>query len=253
MSPLASKTPEFVISLQKRLVALFNWWWFRPIFLIVLLAAGIVATEKQILPGKHAWGCWKRTPPPKELHAQPGKWDNQPALKEMSPSDRANVLMKLLEQNREEVRFVQGLLFTTSFWFTVGIFGIVSFNLGIKGYHPFMRGASVAGCLLLCGFYFVFADFAEGAMVTSHDDMVGMQYGLELSKPNSYLLNDQVIYHAGDFGSESHIKALVQFYVLLVFVAVAVLLYLPGLPKDEKTADGGTNGDSPDSAQKTMT
>ena len=150
-------------------------------------------------------------------------------------------MIKLLEQNREEVRFVQNLLFTTSFWFIAAIFGIVSYNLGRTGYNPTFRWVSAGGCIFLCFFYLDFVDFAEGGMAINHDDIVGIQYALKLSNEGVYF-RDQVIYQVGDFGPEGHIKSLVQFYVVAVILAVAVLLYLPGLPEDGVRAGEPSHG-----------
>src|SRR5947207_3101547 len=84
--------------------------WWKPIAFAVILAAGLYFAL--IFP----WGKW----PP----AGAGPW---PAW-ETEPTKDANiqVLTTLLAQNRDEVRFWQGVLFNVSLVFIGGVLGILS-------------------------------------------------------------------------------------------------------------------------------
>ncbi len=125
------------------------------------------------------------------------KWQNEPALK-LTDEDRLKVLTTLLEQNRQEIRFWQDKLFTISFLFTGLILGIVVFTLKQKPDTAILRRLAAGSCLGLCFFYFLYVEFAEGAISVNDYDLIGIQYGLKLSEEDQYLLKKQRIYGAGD-------------------------------------------------------
>jgi len=159
-------------------------------------------------------------------------WTNSPALL-TSEINRSDVLSKLLELDREEIKFWQDQLFTMSFWVNAAILGIVSFVLQRRSPTAVIRYTSAGVCLCLSIFYILFVRVAEGAMVGNDHDLRGIQYALGLFKPGLYL-NGQSIYGnepvTEQFGVMGHsfIHDFVLFNVMLVIVSIfLILVFLP--------------------------
>jgi hypothetical protein len=164
------------------------------------------------------------------------QWENKPTLA-LGPVEKANVLIKLLEQNREEIRFWQNHLFTISFLFSAAVLGIVAFALQTTSNTRLIRYVCAAGCFILCIFYLFFVRFADNAISLNDHDMIGIQYALKLSTPGEYLQGkSNVIYAEGYPAGHSHIKNLVRFNVLLVIGSVILLLYMARRSDAQNTA-----------------
>ncbi len=197
----------------------------------VLLACALFYFLAVELPG---WGSTAREEAMlKEWGMKP--WKNEPVRLDATGT---GVMTKLLELDRGEIQYWEEKLFTVSFWVNTAILAIVSFALQKKSLTNMLRWVCAFGCLALCLFYLIFVDFTERAMVANDHDVRGIQYALELSKPDEYL-QGQVIYKGEcqkeaketlceDYGliGHGHIRQLVRFNVLIMASSVFLLLVL---------------------------
>jgi hypothetical protein len=169
-------------------------------------------------------------------------WENKPTLS-LNAADKANVLTRLLEENREEIRFWQDHLFSISFVFSAAVLGIVAFAVQAKTSTRLLRYVCAVGCFILCIFYLLFVRFADDAISLNDHDLIGIQYALKLSTPGEYLQGNQpeskTIYGEGYPSGHPHIKHLVRLNVLLVIGSVLWLLYTA--LRGAETGEGASN------------
>jgi hypothetical protein len=188
--------------------------------ILLIVAAAVASVSFYVLVAEYPpWGK-----PAGYVRKRP-QWENKPTL-QLSMAERANVLTKLLEDNRAEIRFWQDHLFTISFLFSAAVLGIVTFALQTTTNTRLIRYVCAVGCFSLVIFYLLFVRFAEDAISLNDHDLIGIQYALRLSTPGEYLQEDRVIYVEGYPAGHSHIKHFVRFNVLLVIGSIILLLYL---------------------------
>lgn len=135
----------------------------------------------------------------------------------------ATVLLTLLQQNREEVRFWHSRVFSTSFWFDATVLAVVSFTLAHPGSSA-LRDLAALGCVCLASFHFVIAMVAKGAIERTGRDLLLLQSGLLLNEPGHYLTQEPV-YEAGcKWLPPNYIWKLVAFNLLLSIGSILALL-----------------------------
>lgn len=142
----------------------------------------------------------------------------------MDENKRGDVLLKLLEQNRTEIRFWHERLFTTSFWVNAAILGIVGFALKETDLAPALRWLAAFGVVALFLFHGVVAWSARTNIGRNGDDLVTIQNALLLTMAGAYLANG-VIYPAGPFPWRWRGWYLIGLNAALTLGAVGVLLY----------------------------
>jgi hypothetical protein len=103
---------------------------------------------------------------------------------------RGDVLLKLLEQNRTEIRCWNERLFTASFWVAAAILGIVGFVLKEDTLTPELRVLAACGVGALALFHLSIAWRARSHVSTNGDGLVKIQRAL--------LLTDHGAYRAGE-------------------------------------------------------
>jgi hypothetical protein len=161
------------------------------------------------------WGEW-----------QPRVWKTQPA-KEANPQ----VLTAILAQNREEVRFWQGLLFNMSLAFIASQLGILSLALKARVVSDWLRWTYALAVVFLCSFYLTFVKVAEEAIALNHSDLTGIEIGLKLSNLGDYIKGERIYDHRTknqeQRRGEVFIKRLVPFNILLAVFSVGAVLFLP--------------------------
>lgn len=164
-----------------------------------------------------------------EVAARP-KWDNTPTLVALPPNekaDRASVMLHLLHEDREEIRYWQDKLFTVSFWFNAAILGIVGFAVQRDTLNPSARYVFPAACLSLGIFYLIFARYAGGAISVNDNDLIGIQYALGLSEQDYYLKGQRVYGEVRELMPHPHIAHLVHLNALFVIGSVLWLVFFP--------------------------
>ncbi len=166
---------------------------------------------------------------------------NKPAMV-LIQSEKVEVMKTLLEENREEIRFYQDKLFTMSFTFSAALLGIVAFALKKTTQSSLLRRVLAAGCFALCFFYLLFVHFADTAILVNDKDLIGIQYALDLSQTNAYLINDQVIFtngqtiyqpHEPALAKHTHIRLIAIFNVVLGVASFFVLMYAHKVKDDD--------------------
>ena len=167
------------------------------------------------------WGRW----PPYPFDDWP-LWHTEPAQ-----GADLDVLKTLLAQNRDEVRFWQGVLFNVSMVFTGGVLGIVSLALKTKALSELLRWVYAIAIVFLCTFYLIFVKVAENAIALNHRDLTGIEIGLKLAKEGAYLQGQPFYDHSEESQKrgkgESLIKQIVPFGILLAVLSAGALLFLP--------------------------
>ena len=113
-------------------------------------------------------------------------------LQEESPIDlkaehRVEVLVSLLQSNRQEIREWQKSLFDASLWFNAGILGITAFIHGLNDKPNALLVIVGIGMACLCGFYFIFSHVAKRAIEMSGHDLLKIQRALRLQETGYYL------------------------------------------------------------------
>ena len=114
----------------------------------------------------------------------------------LDAAKKADVLVSLLEKNREEITFWQNSLFIASFWFNAGILALVAFAFE-KSVAPTLATFIGAGILSLAVFYNLFASVARSAIEHTGLDLVRIQSALLLTDVGEYLQGTWV-YSPGD-------------------------------------------------------
>jgi hypothetical protein len=171
------------------------------------------------------WGEW---PPNRGIEWR--AWKTEPT----EQTDHS-ILNILLAQNREEVRFWQGVLFNVSLVFIAGILGIVSLALKATALSEGLRWIYAIGVVFLCAFYLTFVDVAENAIALNHRDLTAVEIALKLATPGAYI-QDEIIYDHTEKNQktrkgESFVKRLVWGSMSLGLLAVAALFFLPAAPQ----------------------
>lgn len=222
----------------KRHLSIRNWWgeienrsW-KAIFFAAILLLGVY----------YAWFFpWGRWPP---YGAAWSDWNTEPTR-----GANFDVLTSLLVQNREEVRFWQGVLFNVSLVFTAGVFGIVSFALKMRAprreaeslhtSHPnhleWLRWTYAIAVVFLAAFYLIFVKVAENAIALNHHDLTGIEIALKLAKESEYIQGQAIYDHRKEnqkAGKGEHlIKQLAPFGISLTVLSVFAVLFLPVPPQ----------------------
>jgi hypothetical protein len=204
--------------------------WKAVAFSVILAAAAYYAL---LFP----WGEW----PPSGL----GEWP----LWKTEPTKEANVyvLTAILVQNREEVRFWQGVLFNISLAFIGGVLGILSLALKTRVLSDWLRWTYTIAVVFLCAFYLIFVKVAENAIALNHRDLFGVEIALKLSKESEYIQGQAFYDHSEEKQKkqvgERLIKRLVPFGILLGVLTVYALLFLqiPSQQLDRDDPDSGQN------------
>jgi hypothetical protein len=202
--------------------------WIKSVFFALILVVGVV----------FAWFFpWGASPP----HGMKwNAWQTEPAN-----GQNFQVLTTLLVQNREEVRFWQGILFNISLVFIGGVFGVLSLALKMTTSSESLRWTYTIAIVFLCAFYLIFVKVAEDAIALNHHDLTGIEIALKLAKPGEYI-QGQPIYDHSEANQkvgrgEDLIKRLVPFGIFLAVLSVFGVLFLPNPPRDvgqRNDADG---------------
>jgi hypothetical protein len=209
-----------------------EWWHERVVRVVIYLVVGDCLLVAAIWLGFFfPWGTEH------EFLKGRNPWQNKPTLGKMLDKNGVNVessevkdekwtevLIKLLEQDREEIRFWQAHLFTITLGFDAAILAIVSFALQTKRFTDVHRVVFIGGCIFLCASYLLFLRFVDGAIAVNDYDLIGIQFGLRLSEAGRYL-EGQPIYKEGPSPGQSHIWKLALFDLALVVLSVAVLAF----------------------------
>jgi len=182
------------------------------------------------------WGRW---PPIAELSpwSKPLSWH---AVWETEPAQGADldVLTALLGQNREEVRFWQGVLFQVSLAYIAGILGIVSLGLKMEAASEWLRWTYAIAIVFLVAFYLIFVKVAENAIALNHKDLTGIEIALKLSKKGAFIDNEIIYDHnkknQEEGKGERLIQQLVPFGVSLGVLSVFAVLFVPILPQADR-------------------
>ena len=91
----------------------------------------------------------------------------------LDPGTKAQVLLSILQKNRDEITFWQNSLFTASFWFNTGILALVAFAFE-RSSNPALAYFVAFGILLLAVFHNLFASVAKSAIEQTGLDLVRM-------------------------------------------------------------------------------
>jgi hypothetical protein len=194
------------------------------LFVVILLAAVFVALSFR-------WGEW----PPSGVERPFWKMEWPLWKTEPTAEPRVEVLTTLLVQNREEIRFWQGVLFNISLAFIGAVLGILSLALRAMVSPHWLRRTNAIAVVFLCVFYLIFVKVAENAIALNHRDLTGIEIALKLSKESAYI-QGQIFYDHGEEkqkkqDGESFIRPLVWASLLLGVLSVSALLFLPIPPQ----------------------
>ena len=204
-------------------------WWKPATFGVIVVSAVVFALW---LPH---WGSW----PPYGA----GNWVVWKT--HAARCSNVQVLTSLLAQNREEVRFWQGILFNVSLGFIGSVLGILSIGLKARVSTDWLRLTYTIAVVFLCAFYVIFVKFAEIAIAVNHHDLIGVQIALKLSKEGAYIQGQPFYDHSEAKqrqGGERLIKWLMPFGVGLTVLSVSALLFLP-IPSQQRRGDPGSLAD----------
>lgn len=203
--------------------------------LVAAIWAGFIfpwGTDHEFLKGREKWmnkpalgnKAEKEKGEIAKLGNKAEKGKGEIAKLEVNDEKWTEVLIKLFEQNREEIRFWQAHLFTVSLGFDTVILAIVALGLRIRQFTDMHRCVFIGGCLFLCVSYLFFLRFVDGAIAVNDHDLIGIQFGLRLSEQGRYL-EGQAIYKEGPSPGQSHIWKLALFNLGLVISSVVVLAF----------------------------
>jgi hypothetical protein len=138
--------------------------------------------------------------------------------------EKVQILVAILQQNREEVRFWQERLFAASFWFNATTLGVVAFVLKEPATAT-LQAMAAFGCVCLSAFHFIIAVIAKKAIETTGSDLVRIQSALLLTRNDSYMQGGRVYQDSGKWLPQYYIWWLVGLNVLLCVVSVIALLW----------------------------
>ncbi|MCX6112781.1 MAG: hypothetical protein NTY22_05810 [Proteobacteria bacterium] len=141
-------------------------------------------------------------------------------------SEKKDVLLKLLEIDREETRFWQRNFFIISYGVLLFYVLLIQFACGIDGVRHLPENMLIflsLVILVVMGFYVVITLYAKNIIKMNHFDLIKIQKALLLHTNNTYLDNDS-IYKGEKTMSESYLGLLLVINVFLGFVAIVMLL-----------------------------
>lgn len=142
--------------------------------------------------------------------------------------EKIQILLTLLQQNREEVRFWQERLFAASFWFNATTLGVVAFVLKEPSVSTpriaTLQGVAAFGCICLSAFHFIIAVISRKAIETTGGDLVRIQSALLLTRGDAYFQGGRVYEDSGKWLPQYYIWWLVGLNVLLCIVSVVALV-----------------------------
>jgi hypothetical protein len=153
---------------------------------------------------------------------------------DLKDEKRAEVLITLLQEDREEIRFWQERLFTTSFWINAAILGLVAFLFQLDNRPPSIlkddnwphsvRLAIALGCICLTIFHCVITRFAKKCIETNGKDLLLIQGGLLLTKQDYYIREQSIYEDEGRGLPQKYTWLLIVLNILLCLGSVCLTL-----------------------------
>jgi hypothetical protein len=137
---------------------------------------------------------------------------------------KADVLMSLLQRNREEITFWQNSLFTASFWFNAGTLALVAFAFE-KAREPSLAIFVGAGIFGLAIFYSIFASVAKSAIEHTGGDLVRIQDALLLTGIGEYFKDTWVYTPGHDWLPQAYIRWLRLLNLIISAGGILLLVF----------------------------
>lgn len=140
----------------------------------------------------------------------------------LDDKQRIEVLLRLIQINRQEIREWQQALFTASLWFNGAIVALAAFVLRSDTRpRPEIVLLISLGIVCLGAFYFVFSGVARSAVELSGTDLLKLQVALRLHESDHYLAGEPIYDQTGTWLPQSHVV-----WLRLLNLAVCLLAVL---------------------------
>jgi len=147
------------------------------------------------------------------------------SISSIDAEKKADVMLALLNANREEIRHWQNLLMSASFWFNGGIIGLITFFHGLSGRTMILNAFFGVSILCLGASYQVLASVAGQAIDMSGKDLLKFQKALLLSDAGAYLTGQYVYQPSETWLPQPFVKWLrILNFILCILAAVFVQL-----------------------------
>jgi hypothetical protein len=143
---------------------------------------------------------------------------------DLKPENRIEVLVGLLQTNREEIREWQKALFEASFWFNAGILGITAFVHNLNEKTNLLLLIVGVGISCLSGFYLIFSHVAKKAIELSGIDLLKIQQALRLNEKDYYLNGDSIYPNTNKWLPQNYIIGLRLLNLVISVLAIFSLI-----------------------------
>ncbi len=145
---------------------------------------------------------------------------------EMSSDNKTAVLLAILNQNREEIRFWHEKMFQASFTLDSALMVVAAFALRENIHGRAMLGVAAAACALFAIFHSIVERVGTGAIRINGRDLEFMQAALRLNEPGDYVKTDPIYAWTGtEWLPQRHFRFLRMLNLTLALGLIVILLW----------------------------